>query len=254
MKVVILAGGFGTRLGKITETIPKPMVRIGNKPIIWHIMNYYSSFGYNDFVICLGYKGEIIKEYFINYTYYNSDFTIDYSNDEIKLYQPNNIDWKVTLVDTGLNTLKGGRLKRVEKYLDDINFLTYGDGLSNIDITALLNFHKENNKIITISGVNPPSRFGEISIDENNLVGKFTEKPQVSTGLINGGFMVFNKELLNYLDLECDLETEVFNKLVDDKNIVIYKHQGYWECMDNERDLIHLEKIWNLGKAPWAVK
>jgi glucose-1-phosphate cytidylyltransferase len=256
MKVVILAGGWGTRLGHMTDIIPKPMVKIGNKPILWHIMKTYSYYGYNDFVICLGYKGDVIKDYFYHYSIKNSDFVIDLSDKSIEFYnnhEENN--WKVTLIDTGLNTLKGGRLKRVEKYLDHgINMLTYGDGVSNININELLEFHKSHDKILTITGVHAPSRFGEI-IEENKKLVSFEEKPQVSAGLINGGFWVFDFSFLNYLTNEqnCDLEYGAVEKLASEGEVMVYKHFDKWECMDHERDVEHLNELWKSNKAFWKV-
>lgn len=255
MKVLILAGGYGTRLGNITEAIPKPMVKIGNKPILWHIMKIYASYGYKDFVLSLGYKAENIKEYFYNYSAYSNDYTINLGTKEINRHQVHSeTDWNVTLVDTGVDTLKGARVKRVEKYLDDINMLTYGDGVADINIKELVKFHKSHNKIITITGVRPPARFGEI-IEENGKLISFQEKPQTSIGLINGGFMVFDKKLLDYLstDEKTDLEFGPFDLLAKEGQIMVYKHTGKWECIDTERDLIHLNKLWNENKAFWKT-
>ena len=254
MKVVIMAGGWGSRLGRVTEEIPKPMVEVGGYPILWHIMKNYSSYGFNEFVIALGVKAQVIKNYFFHYNMQSSDFTINLKNRDIIYHRQNNeLDWKITLVDTGLNTLKGGRLKRLSKFLsDDVNMLTYGDGLSNIDIKKLLKFHNAHKKIITVSGVNPPARFGELS-EENGKVVSFEEKPQTSTGLINGGFMVFNKVLLDYLteDENCDLEFGAIEKLTKLGEVMVYKHDGSWECMDHERDVAHLNTLWKDNKAFW---
>ena len=256
MKVVILAGGYGTRLGRRTELIPKPLVEIGNKPILWHIMKIYSHYGYNDFIICLGYRGEVIKDYFYHYEMLTNDFTIDLSNGNIEIYKKNeSVNWKVTLVDTGLNTLKGGRLKRVEKYLDpEMNMLTYGDGVCDININQLVEFHKSHGKLITISGVHAPSRFGEILV-ENGKVLSFQEKPQTSSGLINGGFMVFNNEFLDYLTLDekCDLELGAIEELTNKGEVMVYNHKENWECMDTERDVEHLNYLWMKNKAFWKV-
>ena len=217
-------------------------------------MKMYSQYGIKDFIICLGYKGNVIKNYFLNYKTLRNDFTIDYSNDSIEfLNDYAETDWKVTLVNTGYETLKGGRLKKVEKYLDDdVNLLTYGDGVSDIDINKLIEFHKSSDKIITISGVHPPARFGELKI-ENDELKSFEEKAQVSQGYINGGFMVFNKELLNYLttDDDCDLEYGVFEKLAKEGKLGVYKHEGLWSCMDTERDIGRLNDLWKQGKAFW---
>ena len=255
MKTIILAGGYGTRLGNITEAIPKPMVKIGNKPIIWHIMKIYSYYGYKDFVISLGYKLEVIKEYFYNYNIYANDYTINLGNKRIEeLNRHDELDWNVALIDTGINTLKGARIKRVEKYLDDINMVTYGDGLADIDINNLVEYHKSHNKIITITGVHPPSRFGEIIENDGRLIA-FHEKAQTSVGIINGGFMVFDRRLLDYLttDENCDLEYGPFEELAKTDEIMVYKHEGQWECVDTGRDLRHLNTLWDKKQAFWKV-
>lgn len=255
MKVVILAGGFGTRLGSITESIPKPMVKIGDKPIIWHIMNIYAHYGYKDFVLSLGYKAEVIKEYFYNYNTCQNDFSINLKSGNIKLHQKKNVlDWNVTLIDTGLNTLKGARIKRLEPYLDDVNLLTYGDGVADLDIHELVKFHRSHGKTITITGVRPPSRFGEIVVKKGKLLS-FQEKPQTSSGLINGGYMVFNKDLLNYLqtDESCDLEFGAFNVLAEKGELMVYTSDRQWECVDTERDLKHMNALWDNHSAFWKV-
>ncbi|MFX1494129.1 MAG: glucose-1-phosphate cytidylyltransferase [Promethearchaeota archaeon] len=256
MKVIILAGGWGSRLGNLTETIPKPMVKIGNRPILWHIMKIYSYYGFNDFIICLGVKANIIKEYFFNYDVKNNDFMIDLSNHNIEFYnKEDDLKWKVTLVDTGVDTLKGGRIKRVENYLDsDINMVTYGDGVANINIQELVKFHQSHNKIMTITGVHAPARFGEI-IEDNGKVILFKEKPQTSLGLINGGFMVFRNKLLDYLTPEedCDFEKGPLEILSEKGEVMVFKHEGAWECMDHERDVTHLNYLWNNNKAFWKV-
>jgi len=254
MKVIILAGGWGSRLGQLSSSIPKPMVTVGNKPILWHIMKIYSSYGFNDFIIALGVKGDVIKDFFFNYKSKNNDFTIDLNKDEVSYHnEEEKSNWRVTLVDTGLNTLKGGRIKRLEKYLtDEVNMITYGDGVSDINILDLVDFHKSHGKTITISGVHPPARFGEI-IEENGIVLSFNEKPQTSVGLINGGYMVFNKDLLKYLNEgdDCDFEFNALEKLARAGEVMVYKHQGSWECMDHERDVNHLNKLWVDNKAFW---
>jgi len=255
MKTIILAGGYGTRLGNITEAIPKPMVKIGNKPIIWHIMKIYSHYGYKDFIISLGYKAEVIKEYFYNYDIYNSDYRINLGTKEINLLNnQEEADWIVTLVDTGLDTLKGARIKRLEKYLDDINMITYGDGVADINIANLIEFHKSHNKILTITGVHAPARFGEI-IEKNNKIISFQEKPELSGGSINGGFMVFNRKLLDYLttDEKCDFEKGPLEKLAQKGEIMLYKHPRKLAFMDHERDVVYLNKLWNENKAFWKV-
>lgn len=255
MKTIILAGGFGTRLGTITDTIPKPMVRIGDKPILWHIMKIYAHYGQKDFIVSLGYKGEVIKEYFYNFSNICSDFKINFKTNKIKILKRENpVDWKVTLVDTGWNSLKGARIKRLEKYLDDVNLLTYGDGVVDLDIRDLIKYHKSHGKLVTITGVRPPSRFGEI-LEKNGQLLSFQEKPQTSSGLINGGFIVFNKKLLNYLtpDENCDLEFGCFHELAAKNEMMVYKEAGAWECVDTERDLKHLNTLWTENKAFWKV-
>lgn len=256
MKVIILAGGLGTRLGSITESVPKPMVRIGDRPILWHIMKMYSHFGYRDFILSLGYKQEVIKEYFHNYHIGANDFQIQLGTNEIdSLAEHDEMDWKVSLVNTGLNALKGARLKKLEKYLDDdLNMLTYGDGVADIDIKKLIAFHKSHGKILTITGVRPPARFGEI-VEENGKLMSFREKPQSSVGLISGGFMVFDKKLLSYLteDDDCDLEYGIFEELTEKGEVMVYKHLSQWECIDTERDLKHLNKLWDEGEAFWKT-
>lgn len=254
MKVIILAGGYGTRLGHITELIPKPMIEIGGRPILWHIMKIYAYYGYNEFVIPLGYKGNIIKDYFINLQGYNSDFTVDTATGRIVYHNSSPDKWKVTLVDTGIDTLKGGRIKRLEPYLDDINMLTYGDGVADINLNSLLNFHKNHGKLVTITGVKPPSLFGEV-IEKDGLVTSFEEKPQTSKGLINGGFMIINKKIMDYLtpDVDCDFEFGPLEKLAEEKEVMTYKHLGFWECADTVRDINHLNKLWNEGNAQWKI-
>ena len=254
MKTIILAGGYGSRLGHVTELIPKPMVEVGGRPIIWHIMKTYAHYGFNEFVIALGYKANVIKDYFYRLQSYNSDFTVDTATGEI-VYHNNNLDhWKVTLVDTGVETLKGGRIKRLEKYLDEVNMLTYGDGVCDIDIEELVNYHKSHGKLVTITGVKPPSMFGEV-IEKDGLVHSFEEKPQTSKGLINGGYMVFNKKMLDYLtiDVNCDFEFGPLEKLASESEVMTFKHNGFWECADTVRDVNHLNKHWETQKAQWKV-
>jgi glucose-1-phosphate cytidylyltransferase len=256
LKTIILAGGWGSRLGQLSESIPKPMIPIGDKPVLWHIMKIYSYFGYNDFILALGVKGHVIKDYFHNFDSMNSDFTIDFSTGEINYHNKHNESaWKVTLVDTGLNTLKGGRIKRLEKYLtDDINMITYGDCVADIDINKLVEYHKLHGKTVTITGVQPPARFGELIENDGRLVS-FKEKPQTSVGLINGGFIVFNRNLLDQLtsDQYCDFEVGVLEKLTNKGEVMVYKHEGHWECMDHERDVSHLNNLWKNNKAFWMV-
>lgn len=254
MKVIILAGGLGSRLGHITELIPKPMVEIGGRPILWHIMKIYAHYGYKEFVIALGYKGNVIKDYFLKLQNYNSDITVETSTGNITYHNGNSDDWKITLVDTGVNTLKGARIKRIEQYLDDTNMLTYGDGVADINIDQLVKYHKEHGKLVTISGVKPPSRFGEL-VEKEGEVLSFEEKPQSSKGLINGGFMIFNKKLLDYLttDENCDFEFGALEELAKNGEVMTYKHNGFWECADTVRDVNHLNKIWLSGSAKWKL-
>ena len=256
MKVIILAGGYGTRLGPLTEMVPKPMVYIGNRPILWHIMKIYSYYNYNDFIIALGVRGDVIKEYFCNFEMLNNDITVDMVSGEIRYHNKyDESNWTVTLVDTGLNTLKGGRIKRVEPYLDDdINMVTYGDGVSDIDISSLVEFHKSHGKTVTFTGVRPSGKFGEFE-ERNNQVHSFKEKPDHGKAFINGGFMVFNRNLLDYLspDEDCDFEFSALEQLANMGEVMVYKHEGQWECMDHERDAKHLNKLWNENKAFWKV-
>lgn len=256
MKLVILAGGYGSRLGNLTNTIPKPMIQVGGRPMLWHIMKIYSYYGINEFIICLGYRGDVIKDYFMHYESQNSDFTVDLKEKSI-VYHSNHCedDWKVTVVDTGLDTLKGARLKRIESFLiDEINLLTYGDGVADINILDTIEFHKRSGKIVTLSGVHPPARFGELTSDGDVLTA-FEEKAQASQGMINGGYMVFNRSLLDYLSPEpsCDLEIGVLDKLAKEGKVAVFKHEGLWACVDHERDLNYLENLWRKDKAFWKI-
>ena len=254
IKVVILCGGMGTRLREETEYKPKPLVEIGGKPILWHIMKNYSHYGFKDFVLCLGYKGEMIKEYFYNYEILNNDFTIELGKHKVQIHNSHDeFGWKITLIDTGEKALKGARLKKIEKYIDSDTFMvTYGDGVANINISDLLKFHNNHGKIATLTGVKPPSRFGTLSI-KGNSVKSFIEKPQAIEGLINGGFFVFNKTLFNYLtdDDLCDLEIGTLDKLAEENELMVYKHLGEWMCMDTVRDMDYLNKLWSYDKAFW---
>jgi glucose-1-phosphate cytidylyltransferase len=254
MKLFILAGGYGSRLGHITESIPKPMVEIGGKPILWHIMKYYSTYGVKEFVVLLGYKGKVIKNYFYNYYANNRNFEINLATGETSfLENSDKEDWKVTLLDTGLDNLKGSRIKQAESLMGDVNFMTYGDGVCSVDLDQLLSFHKDHGKAVTMTGVHPPSRFGELNLEGNQVVS-FEEKPQISTGgLINGGFMVFNKSLADNLSLDkdCDFEFGPLEEMAKEGEIMVYKHEGEWECVDTERDLNYLNKVWNNGNAFW---
>jgi len=257
MKTVILCGGMGTRLREETEVKPKPMVEIGRKPILWHIMKIYAHYGFNDFILCLGYKGEIIKDYFYNYEILNNDFTVELGEHKRIEIHSNHGErgWRVTLVDTGERALKGARIKRIEKYIDsDIFMLTYGDGLANINLDELVSFHKNHGRIGTVTGVRPPSRFGELVV-ENDKVVSFAEKPQVSGGLINGGFFVFNREIFDYLseDDDCDFEVGPLEQLAEDGELMVYELRGDWACMDTFRDMQYLNKSWQDGKAFWKI-
>ncbi len=256
MKTIILAGGWGTRLGQHTEWIPKPMVQIGERPMVWHIMNIYAHFGFKDFIVSAGVKANVIKEYFLNYEAYTGGFSKDFRTREISyLSNSPDIDWRVTIVDTGQDTLKGARIKRIEHLLDsEINMVTYGDGLADIDIEALYQFHISHGRLVTMSGVRPPARFGEIT-EKNGEVTSFSEKPQVSHGLVNGGFMVFSRGLLDHLsyDQDCDLEFGALEHLAADGQVMVYKHDGNWECVDHERDLNHINMLWESNQAFWKL-
>jgi glucose-1-phosphate cytidylyltransferase len=252
MKVVILAGGFGTRLGEYTESIPKPMITIGSKPIMWHIMNTYAKFGHKDFYIALGYKSEVIKEYFLNYRALNSDFTVDLFNGDIVAHQQDVVDWRVTLVETGLNSMTGGRVKRMHNLIGDETFLlTYGDGVSNIDLDALVEFHKNHGKMVTVSAVHPGARFGELDIN-NNVVTSFKEKSQTTQGWINGGYFVIEPEFFNMIDGDDTiLEQNPLEKAAQMGELMSYQHDGFWQCMDTKRDRDSLEYLWDTDSAPW---
>jgi glucose-1-phosphate cytidylyltransferase len=255
--VVILCGGMGTRLREETEFRPKPMVNIGPRPILWHIMKYYSQFGFHNFVLALGYKGETIKNYFCHYELMNNDVTIELGKSERTLihYAHDEVGWKITLADTGEKTLKGARLKKVEKYIaGDTFMMTYGDGIADIDINGLLVFHKSHGKMATVTGINPASRFGELRID-GDRVEAFSEKPENGEGLINGGFFVFNREVLRYLTVEdsCDLEIGPLEQIAREGQLMVYKHKGFWACMDTLRDTEYLNRIWDLDQAKWKI-
>lgn len=255
MKVVILAGGLGTRLSEETEIRPKPMVEIGGMPILWHIMKIYSSQGFNEFIICLGYKGFLIKEYFANYFLHLSDVTIKLSTGKIEVHDCKSEDIKMTLIDTGIQTQTGGRIKRIGKYIGNESFmLTYGDGLANINIVDLLNFHRKNKKLATVTTVSPPGRFGALLLGKNSEVIKFEEKPLSDGGWINGGFFILEPEVLNYIkDDNTYWEREPMVNLASDGQLSAYKHEGFWKPMDTLRDKTELENLWNSGKAPWKI-
>jgi len=251
MKVVILAGGFGTRLSEYTETIPKPMVTIGERPILWHIMKTYASFGHKDFYLALGYKAEKIKEYFLNYRSLNADFTIDLSTGDISPHQVDETDWRVTLVNTGLDTMTGGRIKKLKSFIGNETFmLTYGDGVADIDIDALLKFHKSHEKLVTLTAVRPSARFGDLEFD-GDRVSSFQEKAQLHEGWINGGFFICEPEVLNFIDNDSQMfEREPLERIVTAGELMAYKHHGFWHCMDTKRDRDLLDSLWAQG-APW---
>lgn len=256
MKVVLLAGGFGTRISEESHLKPKPMIEIGGKPIIWHIMKTYSSYGYNDFVICLGYKGYYIKEYFAHYFLHESDVTFDFRNSNKQIIHNQHAEpWTVTLVDTGLHTKTGGRVKRIAEYVNNETFmLTYGDGVGNVNIAELVKHHKENKKIATITAVQPEGRFGVLSLNNNNAVLSFKEKPRGEIGWINGGFFVLEPQIFNYIEGDDTFfERDPLEILAEQNELVAYKHHGFWQPMDTLRDKEHLESLWVNGKAPWKV-
>lgn len=254
MKVVILAGGLGTRLSEETEMRPKPMVEIGGMPILWHIMKIYSSQGFNEFIICLGYKGFIIKEYFANYFLHLSDITIELSTGDIKIHNCKSENIKMTLIDTGISTQTGGRIKRVGEYIGNEAFMmTYGDGLADINIVDLLNFHKRNKKLATVTAVRPPGRFGSLILN-NDQVLEFVEKPLGDGSWINGGFFILEPEVLNYIKDDNTLwEKEPMAKLALDGQLSAHKHLGFWKPMDTIRDKTELQNLWDSGKAPWKI-
>ena len=253
MKVVILAGGYGTRLSEYTEQIPKPMVRIGSKPIIWHIMKTYSDYDLKNFYIALGYKSEIIKNFFLNYKSFNNNFSINLTDGKIKYHNDEQLDWKINLIDTGLNTMTGGRVKRMQQFIGKERFmLTYGDGLSDININELISFHQSHGKMATVTAVRPTARFGELNIDANDTVMKFEEKPQLYEGWINGGFFIFEPEIFDLIDGdETLLEREPLEKISNAGELMAFKHNGFWQCMDNKRDHDLLQSYWDSG-PPWV--
>lgn len=253
MKVILLAGGFGTRLAEYTDVIPKPMVPIGGRPMLWHIMQRYARFGHKDFYVALGYKAEVIKEYFLNYRALNADFTIDLASGTIRPHQTDSVDWRVTLVNTGDATMTGGRVKRMKPYIGDEPFLlTYGDGVADIDLNALLSFHRGHGKMITVSAVRPAARFGELELD-GARVSSFKEKPQLHEGWINGGFFVIEPQFFDLIDGDSTLlEREPLEQAAKAGQLMAYRHEGFWHCMDTKRDHELLEALWKKG-APWAL-
>jgi len=255
MKVVILAGGFGTRITEESHLKPKPMIGIGERPILWHIMKEYSHYGFNEFVICLGYKGYVIKEFFADYFLHTSDVTFDLEKNEMTVHDNFSEPWKVTLVDTGLNTMTGGRIKKIEKYIGNEPFmLTYGDGVSDININDLLEFHKKSGKLATLTAINAGQRFGILDLNNNNEIMAFREKNDDDGALINGGYMVLEPQIFKYIDGDSTVfEKEPLENLSKNGQLVAYRHNGFWKCMDTLRDKNQLEKMWEKGQAPWKV-
>ena len=257
MQVVIFCGGLGTRIREETEFRPKPMVKIGGRPILWHIMKIYAHYGFNDFILCLGYKDEVIRDYFYHYEVLNKDFTIELGDNKNIVIHGNHGEegWRVTLANTGDKALKGARLKQIEKYIDSDQLMTtYGDNIANIDINALLTFHRSHGKLATVTGINPASQFGELKA-KGNRVEAFREKTKNGHSLINGGFFVFNRGIFDYLsdDANCDLEIGVLENITRDGQLMVYRHNGFWAFMDTLRDMEHLNKLWAEGKAEWKV-
>ena len=256
MKVVLLAGGFGTRISEESHLKPKPMIEIGGQPILWHIMKEYSSYGFNEFVICAGYKQQVIKEYFANYYLHRSDITFDFTAQN-EMVVHNNVaePWKVSIVDTGLNTMTGGRIKRVRDYIGNDTFmLTYGDGVCDVDLNALLKFHKEHGRIATMTTVNIAQMKGVLDITQDNVVKSFREKDEADASLINGGFMVLNPEIFNYLEDDTTVfEKEPLQRLAAEGQLMSFHHNGFWQCMDTQREMKKLEELWQSGHAPWKI-
>lgn len=255
MKVLLLAGGFGTRLSEETALKPKPMVEIGGMPILWHIMKSYSAHGYNDFVILLGYKSYVIKEYFANYFLHQSDVTINLKDNSVEVHNTSSEPWKVTLLDTGLNTMTGGRIKRAKDYINNEPFLlTYGDGVADVNIKETVKFHKDHGKLITMTSVQPAGRFGALDISPDLKVNSFKEKPQGDGNWINGGYFVCQPEVMDYIENDATVfEQSPLESLASNNQLYTYKHHGYWQCMDTLRDMRHLNEVWDANKAPWKV-
>ncbi len=256
MKVVILAGGFGTRISEESHLKPKPMIEIGERPILWHIMKMYSSFGFNDFIVCLGYKGYCIKEYFAHYFLHESDVTFDFRSENERVIHTHSAEpWRVTLVNTGIETMTGGRVKRVEQYVEGKPFmLTYGDGVADINIRELVDYHAQHGKYVTVSSIQPVGRFGALELDKENKVHGFVEKPKGDGAWVNGGFFVLQPEVFRYIDGDTTtLEREPLESLASDGQLVAYKHHGFWQPMDTLRDRNYLEELWKSGEAPWKT-
>ena len=255
MKVVLLAGGFGTRISEESQYKPKPMIEIGDMPILWHIMKTYSSYGFDEFIICAGYKQHVIKQWFADYFLHTSDITFDFTKgNQMIIHDAHTENWKVTVVDTGLHTMTGGRLKRIKKYLgDEPFFMTYGDGVADVDIPATLEFHKSHGRLATMTAIRPESRYGMIDM-VNGQVNSFREKSQSDVGWINGGFMVLDPKVLDYIDGDADMfERAPMERLAEDGQLMCYCHEGFWQCMDTLRDKQKLESLWESGKAPWKL-
>jgi glucose-1-phosphate cytidylyltransferase len=259
MKVVILCGGQGTRIRDVADNIPKPMIPVGNYPILWHIMKYYAQWGHKQFVLCLGYKGAIIKDFFLNYQAHTSDFTVSLGKANAVTYHNNHaeLDWEVTMAETGLQAMTGARVQRIKKYIsdDDTFMMTYGDGLGDVDLDALVAFHRQHGKILTVTGVRPPGRFGELAEDAGGKVMEFNEKPQASGGRISGGFFVCDRRLFDYLDDREDLvfEQEPMRRLVKDGELMVFRHDGFWQPMDTHREYMLLNGLYEKGAAPWVI-
>jgi glucose-1-phosphate cytidylyltransferase len=255
VKVVILAGGLGTRLAEETDTRPKPMVEVGDQPILWHIMKHYAHYGFKEFVVALGYKGEAIKRYFLDYFSLNGSITIDLATGGVETDDRECEDWVIHLKNTGQKTLTGGRVRRLRPWLEDSTFMvTYGDGVANIDLRALLDFHRSHGRVATVTAVRPPARFGGLLFDDDSMVTQFTEKPQIGEGWINGGYLVFEPAVFDYLEGdETTLEADALERLADDKQLAAFRHEGFWQCMDTLRDKNLLESLWRGGAPPWKV-
>jgi glucose-1-phosphate cytidylyltransferase len=252
MKTIILAGGFGTRLSEYTSVIPKPMVEVGGKPILYHVMNHYAKYGHTDFLLALGYKSEVIKKYFMDFSLTNSDFKVSMATNKVETFNPSKLDWDILLLNTGSQTMTGGRVKRMEKHVNSERFmLTYGDGVSNVNINELVKFHKSHGKMVTVTGVHPVARFGELDIESNKVVS-FKEKPQTTKGWINGGFFVIEPEFFSLIDGDSSiLEKTPLEKCAEMGELMVYKHDGFWQCMDTKRDKDTLQSMWDSGNAPW---
>ena len=254
MKVIILAGGIGTRLSEYTESLPKPMVRIGGKPILWHIMKTYAHFGHTDFYVALGYKAELIKEYFLHYRTLNADFTVDLGTGIVNSHQLDEVDWKVTLVNTGQHSMTGGRVKRMQHYIgNETCLLTYGDGVSDVDLDQLITFHKSHRKMVTVTAVHPGARFGELEM-KGEQVTSFQEKPQTGQGWINGGYFVIEPKFFDLIqEDQTILEREPLERAAQMGELMSFRHNGFWQCMDTKRDRDNLEEFWRSGKVPWRL-